>query len=119
MNSKLMQVEIAASLVNNIIATSPWRGNSIVVDAGDGKGYLSSRLALEYGHTVLGIDSNIINTANAMERSRKLKVCCMVFLELKNEVFYLNLLLLIAESLERLKRKIRFGIQRLNSCSST
>jgi len=47
---------------------------SYIVDAGDGKGYLSSRLALQYGHRVLGIDANAENTQNALSRNRKLQV---------------------------------------------
>lgn len=45
-----------------------------IIDAGDGKGYLSSRLALEYGYKVLGIDSNQSNTESALKRNRKLQV---------------------------------------------
>lgn len=48
--------------------------NCSIVDAGDGKGYLSSRLALQYGHRVLGIDANAANTENALSRNRKLQV---------------------------------------------
>ncbi|KAI8128697.1 Methyltransferase-like protein 25, partial [Lucilia cuprina] len=70
---KQHEVEITAALVNNLISNSSWREQTIIVDAGDGKGYLSSRLALEYGHKVLGIDSNTANTQNAIERSKKLK----------------------------------------------
>ncbi|XP_013112268.2 probable methyltransferase-like protein 25 [Stomoxys calcitrans] len=71
---KRHEVEITASLVNDLIqGTLRDRKIPIIVDAGDGKGYLSSRLALEYGYQVLGIDSNPTNTENAIERNRKLK----------------------------------------------
>ncbi|XP_073846299.1 probable methyltransferase-like protein 25 [Musca autumnalis] len=71
---KRHEVEITASLVNDLIQGSDLKNdNTVIVDAGDGKGYLSSRLALEYGHKVLGIDSNPSNTENAMERNKKLK----------------------------------------------
>lgn len=45
-----------------------------IIDAGDGKGYLSSRLALEYKLRVLGIDANPDNTENAVKRSTRLEV---------------------------------------------
>ncbi|XP_061400017.1 probable methyltransferase-like protein 25 [Musca vetustissima] len=71
---KKHEVEMTASLVNDLIqGTSTNGSNTVVVDAGDGKGYLSSRLALEYGYNVLGIDSNPSNTENALERNKKLK----------------------------------------------
>ncbi|KAJ6646660.1 putative methyltransferase-like protein 25 [Pseudolycoriella hygida] len=44
-----------------------------VIEAGDGKGYLSSRLALEYKLRVLGIDASLSNTENALKRSAKLE----------------------------------------------
>lgn len=45
-----------------------------VIDAGDGKGYLSSRLALQHQLTVLGIDSNAGNTEGALKRTQQLEV---------------------------------------------
>lgn len=45
-----------------------------VIDAGDGKGYLSSRLALEYDLRVLGVDANETNSENALKRQSKLEV---------------------------------------------
>lgn len=71
-------MEITAELVNDLIKSSPWQEDAVIVDAGDGKGYLSSRLALEYGHKVLGIDSNTSNTENAIERNKRLKVSYFV-----------------------------------------
>lgn len=44
-----------------------------IIDAGDGKGYLSSRLALEHGLKVLGVDSSSINTVGAEKRNSKLE----------------------------------------------
>lgn len=68
-------MEITASLVNDLIQGTHLKDKqTVIVDAGDGKGYLSSRLALEFGHNVLGIDSNPNNTENALERNKKLKV---------------------------------------------
>lgn len=46
-----------------------------VVDAGDGKGYLSTHLTLEHNLKVLGIDFNPINTLGALIRQEKLEVC--------------------------------------------
>ena len=48
--------------------------HSFVVDAGDGKGYLSSRLALEHKLKVLGVDASTSNTDAAVERRDKLGV---------------------------------------------
>lgn len=45
-----------------------------VIDAGDGKGYLSSRLALEHQLTVLGIDANVSHTEAALKRTQQLGV---------------------------------------------
>lgn len=45
-----------------------------VIDAGDGKGYLSTRLSLEHNIKVLGVDCNPVNTAGALQRSEKLEV---------------------------------------------
>ncbi|KNE87021.1 hypothetical protein PSTG_19606, partial [Puccinia striiformis f. sp. tritici PST-78] len=69
-------VEITAELVHDLILNH--LGDKpdqelYVIDAGDGKGYLSSRIALQYGHKVLGIDANEENVTNAIERSKKLQ----------------------------------------------
>lgn len=70
---KRHEVEITAELVNDLIDSH--NGQELfIVDAGDGKGYLSSRLALQYGHKILGIDCKESNTENALERSKKLEV---------------------------------------------
>lgn len=45
-----------------------------VIDAGDGKGYLSTRLSLEHKIQVLGVDYNPVNTRGALLRSEKLEV---------------------------------------------
>lgn len=46
----------------------------LVADAGDGKGYLSTNLALEHKLKVLGIDFNPVNTLGALIRQEKLEV---------------------------------------------
>ncbi|KAF7283958.1 hypothetical protein GWI33_022781 [Rhynchophorus ferrugineus] len=43
-----------------------------VIDIGDGKGYLSSMLALHYKIPVLGVDASYINTNGAVDRAKKL-----------------------------------------------
>lgn len=43
-----------------------------IIDAGDGKGYLSSRLALEHRLHVLGIDASATNTLGAQKRGEQL-----------------------------------------------
>ncbi|EDW90824.1 methyltransferase-like protein 25 [Drosophila yakuba] len=68
---KCHEVELAAALVDHLVKSFGQGG--FIVDAGDGKGYLSSRLALQYGHRVLGIDANAENTQNALSRNRKLQ----------------------------------------------
>lgn len=45
-----------------------------VIDAGDGKGYLSTRLSLEHKIKVLGVDYNPINVNGALVRSERLEV---------------------------------------------
>uniref|UniRef100_A0A034VQK5 Methyltransferase-like protein 25 n=1 Tax=Bactrocera dorsalis TaxID=27457 RepID=A0A034VQK5_BACDO len=73
---KRHEVEITAALVDRLIhsVSSSTSNNEVyIVDAGDGKGYLSSRLALQYKHRVLGIDFQELNTENALERNRKLE----------------------------------------------
>ncbi|BFG05098.1 methyltransferase-like protein 25 [Drosophila madeirensis] len=70
---KCHEVELAAALVDNLIQSTGHQQDFCIVDAGDGKGYLSSRMALQYGHRVLGIDANAANTENALNRNRKLQ----------------------------------------------
>uniref|UniRef100_A0A336MDL2 CSON015562 protein n=1 Tax=Culicoides sonorensis TaxID=179676 RepID=A0A336MDL2_CULSO len=70
------EVEIAAQIISDlskyIETTSDSCQNSIIIDAGDGKGYLSSMLALQYGKLVLGIDASEINTKGAESRKQKM-----------------------------------------------
>lgn len=70
------EVEIAAQLVASLCSseTACNTGCYSVIDAGDGKGYLSSRLALEHQLTILGIDANEGNTQGALKRSAQLQV---------------------------------------------
>ncbi|XP_062135065.1 probable methyltransferase-like protein 25 [Drosophila sulfurigaster albostrigata] len=73
---KCHEVEQTAALVDKLVQSvsqPAQKASCCIVDAGDGKGYLSSRLALQYGHRVLGIDSNESNTENALTRNRKLQ----------------------------------------------
>uniref|UniRef100_A0A1A9WV49 Methyltranfer_dom domain-containing protein n=1 Tax=Glossina brevipalpis TaxID=37001 RepID=A0A1A9WV49_9MUSC len=69
---KKHEVELTVNLINGLLKSKP-KEEVVVIDAGDGKGYLSSHLALEYGYKVLGIDSNQSNTESALERNRKLE----------------------------------------------
>ncbi|XP_030372687.1 methyltransferase-like protein 25 [Scaptodrosophila lebanonensis] len=72
---KCHEVEITAALVHKLIESASKKQDNdfYIVDAGDGKGYLSSRLALQYYHRVLGIDANAKNTENALARNSKLQ----------------------------------------------
>ncbi len=45
-----------------------------MLDVGSGKGYLSQHLALCHGLTVVGVDSQLGNTASARKRNRKVGV---------------------------------------------
>ncbi|KAL9913663.1 putative methyltransferase-like protein 25 [Glossina fuscipes fuscipes] len=69
---KKHEVEMTVNLLYGLLKSEP-KDDVFIIDAGDGKGYLSSRLALEYGYKVLGIDSNQSNTESALERNRKLQ----------------------------------------------
>lgn len=64
------EVEIAARIVASLAKAHSKQ--HIVVDVGDGKGYLSSRLALEYKLKVLGIDGNPRNSKEAGIRNQRL-----------------------------------------------
>lgn len=69
------EVEITAQTVAHLCTHNNTSNENItVIDAGDGKGYLSSRLALEHNLRVLGVDANSSNTKNAEKRNLKLKV---------------------------------------------
>lgn len=64
------EVEIISRV---IAALSQARGKEhFIVDVGDGKGYLSSRLNLEFKLKVLGIDGNDQNSREAVKRNQKL-----------------------------------------------
>uniref|UniRef100_A0A182K196 Methyltranfer_dom domain-containing protein n=1 Tax=Anopheles christyi TaxID=43041 RepID=A0A182K196_9DIPT len=77
---KCHEVEVAAavvaSLCNGVASIQPNMKleDILVIDAGDGKGYLSSRIALEHGIEVLGVDCNEENTSNAEKRLERLKL---------------------------------------------
>ncbi|XP_063700037.1 probable methyltransferase-like protein 25 [Culicoides brevitarsis] len=68
------EVEITASLVNDLCKNIERISSEkpVIIDAGDGKGYLSSMLALQYGKFVLGIDASEINTQGAEKRKQKM-----------------------------------------------
>lgn len=70
------EVEVVAQVISTLCGsqTSDEQRKHCVIDAGDGKGYLSSRLALEHHLHVLGIDANEVNTAGAQKRTAQLEV---------------------------------------------
>lgn len=76
---KRHEVEIASAVVASLCTVLAAKNSDndldqvAVIDAGDGKGYLSSRVALEHGIKVLGIDSNEGHTVSAEKRRDKLK----------------------------------------------
>lgn len=64
------EVEIIS---RTVAALSKARGKEhFIIDVGDGKGYLSSRLNLEFHLKVLGIDGNYRNTKEAEKRNQQL-----------------------------------------------
>lgn len=65
---------ITADVVASMCASTRNHGALGVIDAGDGKGYLSTRLSLEHKIQVLGVDYNPVNTRGALLRSEKLEV---------------------------------------------
>lgn len=73
----ILQVEIAADAIASICTSTGSDGNLYVVDAGGGKGYLSTLLALEHNIKVLGVDWNPDNTINALNRFEKYRVAIM------------------------------------------
>lgn len=63
------EVEVASSIVGTLAKA---RGKEhFVLDVGDGKGYLSSRLAVEFNLKVLGVDGNANNSIEALKRNEK------------------------------------------------
>uniref|UniRef100_A0A0A9YK36 Methyltransferase domain-containing protein n=1 Tax=Lygus hesperus TaxID=30085 RepID=A0A0A9YK36_LYGHE len=67
---KTHEVEAMSDIVGLI---SGFTGVEHIVDVGDGKGYLSSILALENKLRVLGIDASPTNSAGAAKRVEKMK----------------------------------------------
>lgn len=65
---------MTADVIANMCAPNNNQKSLSVIDAGDGKGYLSTRLSLEYDMKVLGVDCNPVNTRGAQLRSEKLEV---------------------------------------------
>lgn len=80
----ISQVEVASDAVASICASTASDRNLYVVDAGGGKGYLSTHLALEHKIKVLGVDWNPENTINALNRFEKYGVMITV-INLGNE----------------------------------
>lgn len=68
-SKKSHEVEVLTEIISTISEISKTKH---FIDIGDGKGYLSSALALNNGFKVLGIDSSNINTNNAAKRVKKL-----------------------------------------------
>lgn len=68
-SKKSHEVEVLTEIISRIAEISKTKH---FVDIGDGKGYLSSALALNNGFKVLGIDSSNVNTNSAAKRVKKL-----------------------------------------------
>lgn len=67
-------MHVAADLISNMCAPTRNQNALGVIDAGDGKGYLSTRLSLEHNIKCLGVDCNPVNTIGALKRSEILEV---------------------------------------------
>ncbi|XP_055704036.1 probable methyltransferase-like protein 25 isoform X2 [Phlebotomus papatasi] len=68
---KMHEVKSASRLVSWLCSKS--KSPIVVVDAGDGKGYLSSCLAFEYNLPVIGLEANADYQKSAKNRVAKLK----------------------------------------------
>lgn len=68
-SKKSHEVEILSAIAASI---SQLLGTSHLIDIGDGKGYLSSMLALHHKIAVLGVDASNVNTKGAVKRANKL-----------------------------------------------
>jgi len=69
-SKKFHEVEVMSNLVAQFASLTD---STHMVDVGDGKGYLSTMLALEYQIPVLGLDSSLIKTSGVPKRIRKLQ----------------------------------------------
>lgn len=70
-DKKSHEVSIAAKIVG-LLARSRGKRPDLILDFGDGKGYLSSRVCLEFNLKTLGIDASQENTREAELRNEKL-----------------------------------------------
>lgn len=69
-SKKNHEVEVMSEIVAAMASVTD---SKLIVDVGDGKGYLSSILNLEYDINVLGIDASSVNTTGATKRVQKMK----------------------------------------------
>ncbi|CAL4059824.1 unnamed protein product [Meganyctiphanes norvegica] len=67
---KMHEVDIMSNIVARI---AKGKNSTYIVDAGSGKGYLSSSLALQYNLNVLAIDSSCSNTSSAIQRNTRVQ----------------------------------------------
>lgn len=67
---KMHEVDIMSNVVARI---AKGKNSDYIVDAGSGKGYLSTSLALQYNIKVLAIDSSCSNTSSAIQRNTRLQ----------------------------------------------
>ncbi|KAI9103214.1 methyltransferase domain-containing protein [Phlyctochytrium arcticum] len=63
---KKHEVQIMAAFIDNVAARNQI---SHVMDLGAGQGYLDAVLAYTYGHTVIGVDDDTVQTCGAKRRS--------------------------------------------------
>lgn len=87
----MSQVNIIADVIASMCASTRDERALGVIDAGDGKGYLSTRLSLEHDIKVLGVDYNPGNTLGAILRSEKLEVSLGCFKNLTKLVLHSKL----------------------------
>lgn len=82
-------MHVTADVIANMCAPTNHRKPLSVIDAGDGKGYLSTRLSLEHKIKVLGVDCNPTNVSGALLRLEKLEVITKTKQKLAS-IFFLN-----------------------------
>ncbi|KAI8926448.1 hypothetical protein BC831DRAFT_456229 [Entophlyctis helioformis] len=68
---KRLEVQSLASVINSLAVSNGVTG---IIDMGAGQGYLDACLAFTYGHTVIGVDDNLIQTCGAKSKSARIEV---------------------------------------------
>ncbi|KAI9219146.1 methyltransferase domain-containing protein [Blastocladiella britannica] len=84
---KRHEVEHLAAFISHVARSA---GVNNLIDLGAGQGYLSSVLALRYGHNVLGVDTDPVQTSGAIRRRATLFKRVRHKMESPGRLMYLN-----------------------------